>query len=244
MSDWKETVYQSYVSSGHVLDSGGSAEDHLRGRRVYLESIIRNHFPPDRESRILDIGCGHGALLYFLRKAGYRNLQGVDGSKEQVELSWRLGISGVELGNAIDFLSSCGGASAEMICLFDVLEHLTRQEVFDLLAEVRRVLPLGGVCIGHVPNAEGIFGARIRYGDLTHEQAFTPSSLSQLFGSLKFGNVQCFEDKPHVHGLKSLVRRTLWEVGSAPVRLLFTAETGASGVILSQNLLFVARRSK
>jgi hypothetical protein len=45
-----------------------------------------------------------------------------------------------------------------------------------------------------------------------------------------------------VHGMKSLVRRILWELGSAPARLLSLAETGGSGVILSQNLLFVALR--
>jgi hypothetical protein len=45
-----------------------------------------------------------------------------------------------------------------------------------------------------------------------------------------------------VHGVKSLVRRILWELGSAPTRLLSLAETGGSGAILSQNLLFVALR--
>lgn len=93
-----------------------------------------------------------------------------------------------------------------------------------------------------MPNAEGIFGSRIRYGDLTHEQAFTASSIRQMFGALRFGKTECFEDKPVVHGMKSLVRRILWELGSAPARLLSLAETGGSGVILSQNLLFVALR--
>jgi hypothetical protein len=63
-----------------------------------------------------------------------------------------------------------------------------------------------------------------------------------MFGALRFGKTECFEDKPVVHGIKSLVRRFLWELGSAPVRLLSLAETGGSGVILSQNLLFVALR--
>jgi SAM-dependent methyltransferase len=242
MRDWKEAVYQSYVSSGHIRESGGSAAEHFEPRRAYLEALIREHFPSDRDSRVLDIGCGHGALLYFLHRASYRNARGVDGSKEQVELAKRLGVPCVELGRALSSLQDCEPASAEVICLFDVLEHLDRQEAFELLTEVRRVLSANGVCIGHAPNAEGIFGARIRYGDLTHEQAFTASSIRQMFGSLQFSAVQCFEDKPIIHGAKSLLRRVIWEVGTTPIRILNMAETGASGAILSQNLLFKARR--
>jgi cyclopropane fatty-acyl-phospholipid synthase-like methyltransferase len=55
----------------------------------------------------------------------------------------------------------------------DVIEHLTRQELFDLLDSVYRVLAPGGVCLVHVPNAEGLYGMRIRYGDFTHELAFS-----------------------------------------------------------------------
>jgi SAM-dependent methyltransferase len=242
MGGWKETLYQAYVSSGQVKDSNAPPEAYLKPRQAYLEAVIRRHFPIDRAARILDIGCGHGALLYFLHAAAYRNLGGVDGSQEQVALARRLGIPGVEHGEGLRFLRGREAGSADVICLFDVLEHLTRQEAFDLLLEVRRVLSPAGLCIGHAPNAEGIFGARVRYGDLTHEQAFTASSLRQMFGALRFGTVRCFEDKPAVHGIKSLTRRVIWEVGTAPVRLLFAAEAGTTACVLSQNLLFVAQR--
>jgi SAM-dependent methyltransferase len=242
LDTWKEILYQSYLSSGHVRYTGGSAEEFLRGRRAYLQSIIRKHFPSNRESRVLDIGCGHGALLYFLRREGFNNLRGTDGSREQVELSRRLEITGVELGEGEEFLRACAGESVDVVALFDVLEHLTRQEAFELVLEVRRVLSPGGLCIGHVPNAGGIFGSLIRYGDLTHEQAFTAASIRQMFGALGFSETRCFEDKPVVHGVTSLGRRVLWELGTAPFRLLYSAETGGTGPILSQNLLFLATR--
>jgi SAM-dependent methyltransferase len=242
MQGWKETVYQSYVSSGHIRDTEGPPAQYFKPRRAYFESIIRKHFPSDPNSRVLDIGCGHGALLYFLYEASYHNVRGVDGSKEQVELAKRLEVPGVELGEALNFLRECESGSAEVICLFDVLEHHDRQQTFELLNEVRRVLSPNGVCIGHVPNAEGIFGARIRYSDLTHEQAFTAASIRQMFGSLQFGGVQCFEDKPLIRGIKSLARRVIWECGTMPFRLLYLAETASSGAILSQNLLFAAKK--
>lgn len=241
MNDWKTTLYGSYVSSGHARVWAASAEEQFRLRRGYLKNLIRKHFPQDRACRILDVGCGHGALLYFLQQAGYTNAQGVDGSPEQVELAKNLGVAGVQLGDAMDFLRHCASSSADVVSLFDVLEHLTRQEAFDLITEVRRVLAPGGLCIGHVPNAEGIFGSRIRHGDLTHEQAFTPKSISQMFRALQFEDVRCFEQAPVMHGVKSVLRRILWEVTTLPFRALLLAETGGVGYILSQNLLFTAR---
>ena len=241
-SDWKAHLYQSYVSSGQVQDSHTTAAEHFRAPRAHLTSIIRRHFPADRQNPIVDIGCGHGALLYFLREAGYKNVRGVDTSAEQVELAQRLGVSGVECGDAMAFLGGLADGSIGVVCLFDVMEHLTRPEAFALAHEVSRVLTPDGCCIGHVPNAEGLFGMRIRYGDLTHEQAFTEKSVGQMFRSLGFRDVNCFEDKPVAHGLKSLARRVIWETGTLPFRLLLTAETGTSGFILSQNFLFVARK--
>lgn len=241
-SDWKAHLYRTYVSSGQARDSNTSAEEHFRAPQAHLMSIVRRHFPLDRTTPIVDIGCGHGALLYFLRQAGYENLRGVDTSKEQAALAQRLGIAGVECGDAMAFLRAQPDGSLGVVCLFDVLEHLTRAEAFALANEVSRVLRPDGRCIAHVPNAEGLFGMRIRYGDLTHEQAFTKKSVEQMFRSLGFHGIDCFEDKPITHGLKSLARRVIWESGTLPFRLLLTAETGTSGFILSQNFLFVARK--
>ncbi len=40
----------------------------------YLKQIL----PADKSARILDIGCGYGNLLYGMREAGYKNIQGID----------------------------------------------------------------------------------------------------------------------------------------------------------------------
>lgn len=240
---WKSHLYQCYVSSGQTRDGTLSAAGRPRPPRAQFRSMIRRHFPADRRTPIVDIGCGHGLLLHFLREAGYQNLRGVDTSEEQVALAERLGVPGVECGDAMGFLRTLPDESVGVACLLDVLEHLTRPEAFEMAGEIRRVLTREGRCIVHTPNAEGIFGMRIRYGDLTHEQAFTRRSIQQMFRSLGFRGVSCFEDKPVVHGIRSLVRRALWETGTLPFRLLLTAETGNPGeFILSQNFLSVAQK--
>jgi SAM-dependent methyltransferase len=66
--------------------------------------------------------------------------------------------------------------SLDAVIAFDVLEHFGRDELIPLVDAVHRVLRPGGRWIIHVPNGESPFFGSIRYGDLTHELAFTRQS--------------------------------------------------------------------
>ena len=236
-ASWKKRLYESYVSSGQAGAFTASAEETFRPRKSYIEHLISKYFPSDRNAEILDLGCGHGAFLYFLRKAGYARISGVDTSAEQISKAHEFGITSAVCQPAFEYISNVPSESLDMVLLFDILEHLERQELFDLLDEVYRVLRAGGVCLIHVPNGEGIFGMRIRFGDLTHVQAFTQDSGRQLLTTIGFSQVNCFEEKPVVHGVVSLIRRVLWDLGTVGPRLLVAAETGFTKPILSENLL-------
>jgi cyclopropane fatty-acyl-phospholipid synthase-like methyltransferase len=238
--DWKSKFYAAYVSSGQARDTGEAAETLFQGRKAFLNHLIASHLPPQREAKIVDLACGPGAMLYFLGQAGYRNIAGVDVSEEQIAVAARLGISSATCGALEDFLAAQDASSVDVVLAIDILEHLTRPQVMEVLAAVRRVLKPGGRCIAHVPNGEGLFGMRIRYGDFTHELAFNPTSARQVFRVAGFREVRCFEDKPQVHGATSLARRLIWDVGTLPFRLLLAAETGAMGAALSQNMTIVA----
>lgn len=234
---WKKRLYDKYVSSGQAGAFAASAEQTFRPRRAYIERLITAHFPKDRSADILDLGCGHGAFLYFLAKAGYKNATGVDTSPEQINQAHQLGITAARCQPAFEYICGLQSESLDMVLLFDVLEHLERQELFDLLDEVYRILRRGGACLIHVPNGEGVFGMRVRFGDLTHVQAFTQNSVRQLLTTVGFSQVRCYEERPVVHGVASLVRRVLWELGTLHLRLLFAAETGSTKILLSQNML-------
>ncbi len=82
----------------------------------------------------------------------------------------------------------------------------------------------------------------IRYGDLTHELAFTRDSMSQLLLASGYSSVRCFEDEPVPHGVKSAVRWLLWKGIRAGLRLYAAAETGETGrdAVFTRNLLAVA----
>lgn len=241
MTDYRERIYRHYVTvRGSALAPQEIAG--LSPRAPYLRRIIRRHFPQDRQAVILDLECGHGALLHFLREAGYQRVFGVDLSPEQVAAAQRMGIEGVREGDLFETLQGLLDQSQDVVVCFDVIEHFHREELLRFAEEVARVLRTGGRWIVHVPNGESPFAARIRYGDLTHELAFSRESLAQLCLSCGFSQVDCYEDAPVVHGAASALRYLAWKAIRGILRLYLAAETGDGGraAIFSQNLLGVA----
>ncbi len=244
MNSAKQRLYTAYISSGQAPSSADAVPDANKlfaGNEPYVSARVRPLLPAHTNVRIVDLGCGNGCHLHFLKQWGYTNLTGIDTSAEQVAMAHRLGIPEV-VQDTIDAFLSRPQPPADVVMLMDVVEHLTLDETMTLMDRVLALLTPGGRLILHVPNAEGLFGMRIRYGDLTHEQSFTRSSTRQLLMAIGFDTLCCYEDKPVIHGFTSLLRRLIWEVGTLHYRLLLLAETGAGGAILSQNMLVVATK--
>lgn len=232
----RHRLYEAYAPRG-VPGAGGR-------RQPYLDRVVRRHFPRDRSAAILEIGCGPGDLVAAARRAGFLDVRGVDRSPSQVEAAHRRGLADIQKADAFEALRSLPDASLQGLVAFDLFEHLTREELLAMADEAHRVLGAGGRLIIHVPNAESPFFGRVRYGDLTHETAFTPGSAGQLLRNAGFSRCECHEDVPVVHGFKSLLRRAAWSAVRATYALALTAETGErpGGFVLSQNMLVVATR--
>lgn len=241
VADYRTRIYNAYVNARQQALAPESLAG-LKPRLPMLQKLVWEHFPPDLNAVILELGCGHGALIHVARQTGYRNLHGVDRSPEQVAAARRLGIDGVAQGDVLEALSRQPDRSLDCVVAFDLIEHFNRNELLPLVDAVHRVLIPRGRWIIHTPNAESPFGMRMRYWDLTHELAFTRTSLAQLLLSSGFSKVNCYEDRPVPHGLKSAVRWMLWKVCRNLLRLYVAAETGDSGrdAVFSQNLLCVA----
>jgi len=241
MINYRARIYNTYVNARQQALAPESLAG-LKPRLPMLQKLVREHFPPDLNAVILDLGCGHGALIHVARQMGYRNLHGVDGSPEQVAAAQRLGIEGVEQGDVLEALARQPDESLNCVVAFDLIEHFTKDELSGLVDEVCQVLRPGGRWIIHTPNAESPFGNRMLFGDFTHELAFTRTSISQLLLSSGFSRVECYEDRPVPHGLKSAVRWVLWQCIRGLLRFYLAAETGDTGrdAIFSQNFLVVA----
>ncbi len=240
-TDWRQRFLARYVSThAAVSDAAGN----LDRRWPFLEKLVREHFPADRDAKIVDLGCGHGAIVWAARKLGYRNIEGVDASPEQVAMAAQLKIDGVRQGDLMATLRSAPADSLDAVVLFDLYHYFDPATQLRLADEVRRVLKPGGRFIMHLPNGEALFAGRVRYWDIMATGSFTRRSIEQLMLVCDFKGVACFEDQPVVHGLKSAARYAVWKLVRAALRLAMAAETGetASDAIFSQTFLAVARK--
>ncbi|HEY5137943.1 MAG TPA: class I SAM-dependent methyltransferase, partial [Methylococcales bacterium] len=176
MNDWEKRLYDNYVSTEQTANP-----QQLKDlEHPYNDKLIASHLPKDTNLAIVDLACGHGRLIYSLKKFGYSNVLGVDVSSEQVAVAHRLGVTEVKCQDVTEFLKGVQTESFDVVFLMDILEHLGKQEIFNLLDNVHKVMKNNGMVVIHVPNGAGIFGMRVRYGDSTHQNAFTQQSMQQI----------------------------------------------------------------
>lgn len=116
--DYRSFLYESYVDQ-FELDKGASAKALEEQRPVYRK-LLKRFLPTDKNASILDAGCGHGGLVYFLKEEGYRKVVGVDVSHQQVLLAGRLGIENIEERDLFSFLRD-HPSQFELITAFDVM---------------------------------------------------------------------------------------------------------------------------
>jgi len=241
--DYRNRIYKYYVKARRHSLAPESVEG-FKPRAPMLSKIIREHFPKDMSASIIDLGCGHGAFLHFIREAGYTDVSGVDRSPEQVGEAARLGIEGIFEGDLMQTLHSLSDESKDLIISFDVIEHFTKNELLPFVDEVYRVLKKDGSWVIHTPNGGSPLGGRVLFGDFTHEMMYTRTSLTQLLLASGFSRITCHEDTPIPHGIKSTVRWILWKCIRSLLRLYLTVEigSGARHCIFSQNFLTVATK--
>lgn len=177
MNPYRASFYQRQAE-WHGYEDPETALERHELRAPYFEWYTRGWLPEDREARILDIGCGSGQFLYFLRNQGFNRAEGIDVDRDQVAIAQGLGLNAI-VGDAQSHLDR-PGPSYDLIVILDVLEHLTRNELYQFMEAVVRRLGPGGRLIASVPNAESPDGLRCTFTDITHESAFTPTSFKQM----------------------------------------------------------------
>ena len=234
----RERLLQRY----HSLSRRPSLEDRASRRIVFkaFRRTLGEWLPADKEARILDIGCGEGALLLFLQEGGYLDLHGFDLSPENVDLCHAAGLPFVLGFDALRLSEYDPDLSFDLIMALDIVEHLPKQAVAGFLELARSRLRAGGWLIIQTPNLGSIQGAFIRYNDLTHEFGLTENTVVDLLSTAGFGASQ-IEVKPAWNATTFAgYLREIW-VRSLHA-LVFAAEGSGRPRIPTKNLLVRASR--
>lgn len=203
---YRDVFYQQQADWHNYQNSEDVAARHEM-RRKYYQWYLRGWLPEYKTGYVLDIGCGSGQFLYFLKSEGYEHLQGLDLDRKQIAIARELGFD-VQEATALDFLVRSDDGY-DMIVMLDIVEHFTREELFPILREVYRRLRAGGRFIVSVPNAESPTGPACIYGDITHETSFTSLSLAEMLFCHGFELKEIRDPWPAGIGLKRKIYRAM-----------------------------------
>lgn len=148
------------------------------GRRGELDFTVM-YLSAMPGGRLLDVGCGSGALLERLGQLGWRT-EGVDLDELAVRTARKRGLR-VHLGTLED--QSYPNASFDAVTMSHVIEHVHDPRA--LLRECHRVLKAGGRLVVVTPNIRSLGHRRFKAAwrglePPRHLQILTPSALLDL----------------------------------------------------------------
>jgi SAM-dependent methyltransferase len=139
------------------------------GRRSIGEAVIRGLGLP-RDAKILEIGAGTGGNIAMLEKFG--EVQAVEMSDLARRIAWEKTGRDFLYGYLPDNIPVSPG-SVDLICLFDVLEHVAEDE--ESLVAMRRLLKPSGKIVLTVPAHQWLWSTHDV--DLHHHRRYSRSQL-------------------------------------------------------------------
>ncbi|MCF7894509.1 MAG: class I SAM-dependent methyltransferase [Candidatus Omnitrophica bacterium] len=240
--NYRKEIYQKYVSNHTLYLSGKVDLKKIKKQFPVWGKYYGRYLPKEKNIKILEIGCGSGGFLYYLKSLGYENCVGIDISEEQIKSAKSLGVENVDIADLRSFLKDKDN-SYDVIIARDVLEHFYKEEILEILKLIFQNLSKKGRLIIQSPNAEGLFGTKCRYGDFTHEIAFTSSGLASVLRVVGFKEMEFYPTEPvPKYSFKSAIRYCLWKFIELFLKAYILVETGNSKGIYTLNLICVAKK--
>jgi 2-polyprenyl-3-methyl-5-hydroxy-6-metoxy-1,4-benzoquinol methylase len=228
MNDYRARAYNRYRND-RVLDSSRMASTYDRR----LTHVIR----PEKNWSCLDVACGYGNFLAYLSAKGVSDFVGIDTSEATTRVACRLfGEHRVQRTNAFDYLASHRNCF-DLVSALDFIEHMTKDECYELLDKALDALKPNGLLLLRTPNANGLFGMATRYADITHELCFTPTSISDVLSGSGFTVRAIWEDHGRATTALQLFHWVAWHCVRFVIRCVNAAESGSWGDgILTRNM--------
>ncbi len=219
-----------------------------KGRRSHwkpYDKTVGLFLPTDPDATIVDVGCGAGILLEWLKARGYGYARGIDIDADQVAFCSQLGVQAEQVMDAALWLADKRN-EIDLLIIKDVLEHVSNDQVKEILLAAKAALKPNGVLYIAVPNAASSFASLWRYVDITHMRSYSDVVLRTEIERAGFDVTAVRDDDTWAIGsLAGILRLTLRTMFRFVRRLEALGEFGFNGlkIPLGLNLVMVAKPS-
>jgi SAM-dependent methyltransferase len=180
-----------------------------RARSQFFHHRTHPFLPRDPGAAILDLACGAGEFLYYLRTRRYTAARGIDLSVEQLDLARGMGLQNVAQEDALTHLRA-HPHTYDFILASHIVEHLPKGEVVECLGLMGKSLRADGRLVVLLPNAGSPLGLPYAFGDFTHEVYFTAMSLAQAAALARLPIIQIRGIAPDRASATGLIKAALW----------------------------------
>jgi 2-polyprenyl-3-methyl-5-hydroxy-6-metoxy-1,4-benzoquinol methylase len=241
MKDFRSKFYRKYHSAfkSHLSDYNNDViKTEWRWYDYKYLPLLKKYA---RDASILEVGCGRGIMLDYLKNQGFINIIGIDISEEQISIAKSKNLN-VQVSDVFQYFND-KKEKYDIIIALDFIEHFSKDEIIELFESFYNHLNLEGCLIIHTPNGQAFLSHRMIYGDLTHMMVFSPYSLQQILKLVGFKELYFFEKDPDPKNIKGIIRLVLWKIVKSFYNILMLIETGRTEKILTQNFICQAKKT-
>lgn len=145
-------------------------------QKIILE-YIKKHVNISKETTLLDVGCGTGAIIEML--SNHFNTYGLDSSPQAIEFCRKRGLTNLFQGNLESFNKD---RKFDIITILDVIEHI--DDDVKLLRQSNELLKENGSVVVTVPAFQFLWS----YHDIVthHKRRYTKNQLIKVVKSAGF----------------------------------------------------------
>jgi hypothetical protein len=150
-----------------------------------------------KDDKVLEVGFGNGSCLSFLKEMNVKTIVGVEINELLLDSAKS---SGFEVYQSLSDVTSLGERFSKIIA-YDLIEHLTIDEIFSFFGFCRDNLCEDGEIHLRYPNGDSPFGRISQHGDITHLSTIGFGKMSNLADRFNFEILEYRSPRIPVFGL-------------------------------------------
>lgn len=209
-----------------------------------FELNYSHYLPKNKDAKILDIGCGNGQFLSYLKWKGFTDISGVDINAESIDFCKKNITAQVFHIKELDQFLKDKKEIFDLIILMEVVYYFPDDKISSYFASIHRALKYNGQIIVQVFNGCCLTGTYYKVRDQQIKRVYCDESIKGCIESMGFMVKHIEERRYPIDSFFRLLwvcSQRLWYMA---LRIIYIIERGTSGnpSIFSRLIFCVAKK--